>query len=61
MKMDLVYTLLLHMTVREDVSMTQMEMEFVMNMKYQDVLTALPVTMPLELLTMTDLVTLSRA
>ena len=57
MTMDLVHTLLLHTTVTENELMTPTEMKFVMNMKYQDVLIAPHATMPLELLTMTDLVT----
>jgi hypothetical protein len=61
MTMDLVLTLLLHTTVTAYALTTPTAMIFVMNMKYQVVLTALPATMLLELLTMTDLVTLSHA
>jgi hypothetical protein len=55
--MDLVHTLLLHTTVTENVLTTPTEMKFVMNMKYLAVLIAMPATMRLEQLTMTDLVT----
>jgi hypothetical protein len=61
MTMEHVHTLLLHTTVTEYVLTTPTAMRFVMNMKYQAVLTALPATMLPELLTMTDLVTLSLA
>ena len=55
---DHVLTLLHLTTVTVNVSMTPMVTRFVMNMKYLAVLIALPATMPLELLTMMDLVTL---